>query len=192
MRETRDARRNVVGVDVKPRTFGEPAANERRLAVVVVHAQVRRDEGLDQIEELAELDARWRWWNCVITSSVFVLSAANSVVRPCAAPLGRAAQAAEVGCDPGWDLRFFVDTKYRRVVRPVQIQPHDISHLLHEQRVGRQFERLAPMRLQAEGAPDPADSHPTQAHRLGHVPRAPARGPARGRFQGPNHHLLDL
>ena len=78
------------------------------------------------------------------------------------------------------------------MLRRIEIQPDDIPDLVDEQRVGRQLERLAPMRLQAEGAPDPADGHPTQVHRLGHAPRAPLRGPAGGRFQGTNNHLLDL
>ena len=76
--------------------------------------------------------------------------------------------------------------------RRIQIQPDDIAHLLHQQRVGRQFERLAPMRLQAEGVPDAADGHAIQADRLRHVPDTPVCRATRRRFQCANGHLLDL
>ena len=53
------------------------------------------------------------------------------------------------------DLWLFIDAEDRRVLRRTHIQPHDVADFLHEQRVGRALERLAPMRLQAEGAPYP-------------------------------------
>ena len=61
-----------------------------------------------------------------------------------------------------------------------------------EQRIVRQLERLAPMRLQPERVPNPADGHVTQADGLRHVARTPVRRPARRRFQRANDHLLHL
>src|SRR5439155_25988968 len=47
----------------------------------------------------------------------------------------------------------------------------------NQQRVRREFERLAPVRLQAEGAPYATDRHMTEAGRLRHLARAPVRRP---------------
>src|SRR5437763_4177663 len=48
------------------------------------------------------------------------------------------------------------------------------------------------MRLQTEGAPNPADRHAAEPGGLGQAARAPMRLGARYTFQGPNHNLLDL
>src|SRR5881398_3187191 len=48
------------------------------------------------------------------------------------------------------------------------------------------------MRLQTEGAPNPADRHATEPGGLGQAARAPMRLGARCTFQGLNHNLLDL
>src|SRR6266567_245315 len=48
------------------------------------------------------------------------------------------------------------------------------------------------MRLQTEGAPNPADRHAAEPGGLGQTARAPMRLCARCTFQGLNHNLLDL
>src|SRR5712671_4342812 len=48
------------------------------------------------------------------------------------------------------------------------------------------------MRLQTEGAPNPADRHAAEPGGLGQAARAPMRLCARCTFQGLNHNLLDL
>src|SRR5205814_1719830 len=48
------------------------------------------------------------------------------------------------------------------------------------------------MRLQTEGAPNPADRHAAEPGGLGQAARAPMRLGARCTFQGLNHNLLDL
>ena len=191
-------------MDVKPWTLGEPVPNERCFmrAVVVhddVHVEVTRDFRLDQIEELAELDRAMtlmklrddltglrveRGEQRGRAVPIVVMCAALHLAGPHRQERLRAVQRLDLG--------FFVDAEYRRVLRRIQIQPHDVTHLFHEQRVGRQLERLAPMRLQAERTPDPIDGHATQVQRLGHVPGAPVRGPARRGFERSNNHLLDL
>ena len=55
------------------------------------------------------------------------------------------------------DLRLLVDTQHQRPVRRVQVQADDVAHLLDEQRILGELERLAAVRLQREGAPDAAD-----------------------------------
>jgi hypothetical protein len=190
-------------VDVKSGAFGEPVADERRLvgAVVVhddVHVQGLRNLGVDQIEKFPELDRavtlvklrdhltgfgverreqRRRAVPVVVMRAPLHLAGPHRQQRLCAIER--------------LDLRFLVDAEDRRMFRRIQIQPHDVPHFLHEQRILGQCEGFAPMRLQAERPPDPIDRHPTQARGLGHAPHAPVRGAAWGCFQGPNNHLLD-
>ncbi len=52
----------------------------------------------------------------------------------------------------GLDLALFVDAQDQGAIRRRQTETHDIAHFVDEQRVARQLERLAPMRLQAERA----------------------------------------
>jgi hypothetical protein len=91
----------------------------------------------------------------------------------------------------GLDLRFFVNAEHRRVRGRIQIQPDDVPHFVDEQRVVRQFEGLTPMRLQAEGAPNPIDGHATQIRGFRHIAHAPVRRATRRRFQRPSNHLFD-
>ena len=57
---------------------------------------------------------------------------------------------------PGLDLRLLVDAQDQGSIRWGQIEPDDVLHLLHEQRIMRQLERLGAVRLEGEGPPDPA------------------------------------
>jgi len=59
-------------------------------------------------------------------------------------------------------------------------------------RVGRKLEGVGAMRLQTEGAPNPADRHAAEHGGLGQTARAPMRLCAWRTFQGPNHTLLHL
>ena len=90
------------------------------------------------------------------------------------------------------DLRLLIDAEHGRMRGRIQIEADDIADFLDEQRIVRQLERLAPMRLQPERVPNAADRHVTQADRFRHVARTPVRRPARRRFQRANDHLLDL
>src|ERR671915_292992 len=45
------------------------------------------------------------------------------------------------------DLALLVDAKHHRAIRRVEIEPDDVAHLLHEQRVGGELEGLGSMRL---------------------------------------------
>jgi hypothetical protein len=59
-----------------------------------------------------------------------------------------------------------------------------------EQRIRRQLERLTPMRLQSEGAPDPTDRALAQTALARHRTGAPVRRIARRRLQGQRDHAL--
>src|SRR6202030_4218288 len=48
------------------------------------------------------------------------------------------------------DLALLIHTQHQRLVGRIKVQPHDVAHLLHEERVGGELEALAAMRLQTE------------------------------------------
>src|SRR5215471_14545571 len=81
------------------------------------------------------------------------------------------------------NLALLVHAEDQRVIGRVQVEPHDVAHFLDEQRVGRQFEGLGAMRLQAEGAPNAADGHTTEPAGLSQTAGAPMGLPARRAFQ---------
>lgn len=54
----------------------------------------------------------------------------------------------------GLNLGFLILAQDQRFVGLLQVESHNIAHLLDKQGIGRQFERLRAMRLQAEGPPD--------------------------------------
>lgn len=57
----------------------------------------------------------------------------------------------------GLDLAFLVDAENKRAVGRREVKADDIAHLVDEQRIVRQLERLAAVGLQAERRPHPAD-----------------------------------
>jgi hypothetical protein len=73
----------------------------------------------------------------------------------------------------GLNLGLLIHAEHQSPSRRVQVQSHDVSHLLDEQGVPRQFEGLAAVGLQSEGAPDPADGTLAHSATAGHQPSAP-------------------
>jgi hypothetical protein len=57
------------------------------------------------------------------------------------------------------NLALLVHAEHQGVIGRVHIKAHNVAHFLDQQGVGRQFESIGAMRLQAERAPDPADLH---------------------------------
>ena len=55
------------------------------------------------------------------------------------------------------DLTFFIEAENKGSVRPRHVKAHDIAHFVDEQRITRQLDGLAPMRLQTERHPHSAD-----------------------------------
>ena len=77
------------------------------------------------------------------------------------------------------DLALLVHAQHHRLLRRVQVQPHDVGQLLDERRVGRQLERLDAVELQAVRVPDALDGRWAHAGRLGHRTTTPLCGPGR-------------
>jgi hypothetical protein len=93
---------------------------------------------------------------------------------------------------PGLDLRLLVDAQDQGVIRWDQIEPEDVAHLLHEQRIMRQLERFGAVRLEGEGAPDPRDRALAQACGLGERASTPVCRVARRRLQGQHDSPLNV
>src|SRR6516225_11184066 len=72
------------------------------------------------------------------------------------------------------------------------IQPDNVAHFFDQQGVGRQFEGISTMWLQAERPPNAADGHAAEPGGFGQTARAPMRFSARSVFQGLNDYPLDL
>lgn len=71
------------------------------------------------------------------------------------------------------DLAFLIQAQNQRLVRRIQIQPHDIAQLLYEAFITAEFESADQMGLQVVLLPDPPDGRFTQLLGLGHRPGTP-------------------
>jgi hypothetical protein len=75
----------------------------------------------------------------------------------------------------GLHLRFLVHAQHHRLVRRVQIQPHDVADLRLQLRVGGELERLGPPGLQPPLPPDLAHPDMGDAELGAEQPRRPVR-----------------
>ena len=96
-----------------------------------------------------------------------------------------------LGAVQGLDLTFLVHAEHGGRLRRVQIEPGDVPHLVHEQRVVGDLEGVGAMRLKFERMPDALYAAPRQPDLLGHPPRRPVRGVPRLLLQGLDQHSLD-
>jgi hypothetical protein len=97
------------------------------------------------------------------------------------APLGLAGlhRQKRLGSIERLNLALFIDAEHHGAFGRREIQTDDVPYLLDKQRVGRKFEGLRTMRLQAKRLPNPMDRGRRMAHRLRHGPPAPMRRPLR-------------
>ena len=191
-------------MDMEPRSFGEPVPNQCRFvgAVVVhddVHGESSRHLGINEIKKFAKLCRSMSLMKLRDDLAGLGIERGEQRRRPMPFVVVRAAfdlaglhRQQRLRAIERLNLRFLIDAEHRRMGRRIQIQAHDVADLLDQQRVVRQFERLAAMRLQAEGVPNPADRHVTQTDDLRHVARAPVGGAARRRFERADDHLFHL
>src|SRR3982075_1664176 len=73
------------------------------------------------------------------------------------------------GTIEGLDLTLLVHAQHQRTVRRIEIQAHDVAHLVEEQRVAAELERLRAMGCERKGPPDATDRRLTESTGLGHV-----------------------
>ena len=92
----------------------------------------------------------------------------------------------------GLNRRLLIDAQHQGCVGRMEVQPHDVAHLLDEQRILRELEGLGPVRLQGERPPDATDRGLAEPAAPRHGARTPVRGGARLRFQGQPDDALDV
>ena len=162
-------------------------ANQSRISLVLWRAAVVHDEvdvevgrhvALDRVEELAELLRAVAGHAFADDRSGLHVERGEQRGRAVplvvvGAPLGLAGphRQQRLGAVQRLDLAFLVDAEHHGALRRVEIEPDDVAHLLHEQRIGRELEGLDAVRLQAEGAPDAMHGRGRMADRLGHGAR---------------------
>jgi len=195
--EPRGTGRGEVQMEVG--TFQQPPANQSRLmgAIVVqdhMHVQAGRDVRLDRIEELPELPRPMPLVECANDAAGLHFQGREErgramavvVMRPSLNLPGTHRQQGARAVQ-GLNLRFLIHAQDERLVRGMEREPHDIAHLLNKQRVGRQFERLGAMRLQAEGPPDALHGTPAHPALLRHGACAPVGRVGGRRLEGVGH-----
>ena len=152
-------------MDVEAWAFGEPVPDQRRFvgAVVIhddVHVESARHLRLNQIQELSKLRGSMPLMKlCDHVAGLRIEggkqgrgAVACVVVRP-ALHLAGLHRQQRLRSVERLDLRLLIDAEHRRMRRGIQIEADDIADFLHQQRIVRQLERLASMRLQPERAP---------------------------------------
>jgi hypothetical protein len=82
------------------------------------------------------------------------------------------------------NLGLLVHTQHQGPVRRVEIQPHDVAHLVDEQRIGGELEGLPAVRLQSKRAPHAAHRALGQPEPARRRACAPVRGITRQRIEG--------
>ena len=81
-----------------------------------------------------------------------------------------------LGALQGLNLALFIDAQHHGFVRRIQIQTHDIPHLLHEEGIAGELPVALPMRLETEGPPDAVDGGLREARLGGQRTATPVRG----------------
>ena len=144
------------------RAFGQPVADRFGLVrgIVVPHQmniEVRRYPSLDLVKELTELlGAMTRvafaddFAGGDIQSGEQRCRAMPGVVMAAPLHLPRAHRHDRLTAIEGLNLRFLIDAQHDSMLGWRDIQSHHIAHLGDELRIGGQFERLMPVRLQTK------------------------------------------
>ena len=108
----------------------------------------------------------------------------TGVVMGAPLDLTRSHRQQRLGAVERLDLRLLVDAQHQSPLWRRQVEADDVAHLLDEQRIVRQLERLAAVRLQSERAPDAVDGRWRVADRPAIARKRPVRRAGRGRLQG--------
>src|SRR5690349_1083154 len=164
-----------------------------------VQVQFRGHAGLDGFQEIAKLDGAVTPMKLTdnstglgIERSEQVDGAVTHVIRRAALGLAGSHRQHRLTAIEGLNLGLFVHAQHQCLIGRIEIQAHDVAHLLDEERVPGELESLDPVRLQPKGAPDAADRALTQSAALGHRTRTPVGRISRGALQGQPYHALNL
>jgi hypothetical protein len=191
-------------MDLETGMTGKPVFHRRGLVrAVVVHDQmdieIARHVGIDGAQKLEELGAAMTPVQFADHLAAGDVEGSEQRGRAVAhvvmsASFGNAGGQRQDGLSTiqRLDLTLLIDTQNHRPNRRIQVQPHDVAHLLDKQWVGGELEGLLAVGLQTKGTPNPSDRRLRHAHFAGHVARAPVRGVLRHRLQCPGYHGIDL
>ena len=92
-----------------------------------------------------------------------------------------------LGALQGLNLALLIDAEDQRFVWRVEVEPHDITHFIHEERIVRELEGFAPVRLQSKQPEEPMDRALGNAGLCREVPDRPM-----SRVLGPRlQHLVE-
>jgi hypothetical protein len=114
-----------------------------------------------------------------------------AVVRGAPLGLARPHRQHRLGALDRLHLGLLVDAQDQGAVRRGEVEPDDVPDLLHERGIGGEPGALDPVRLEAEGVPDPLHGGRRQAARGRHRAGAPVRGALRHGLQGAGQQLGD-
>jgi len=81
-------------------------------------------------------------------------------------------------------LALLVYAQHHSFIRGIQIEPHNISHFLNKEGVGRELKMALTMRLETKSSPDPIHGGTRQLSVLGHCPYSPMSSIMRFGFEG--------
>ncbi len=150
-------------VNLEARSFHEPTTDQSGLVgpVVVhdqVHVEISGDCLFDGVEELPELHRAMTAVALADHSSAGCVERGEQrggsvplVVMGAQLWLTGPHGQQRLGAIEGLDLGFLVDTQHKGLVRRIEVEAHDVSDLVDEQRVRGELEGLAPMRLKPKG-----------------------------------------
>ena len=184
--------------------FGEPVADQfglmaRRIVHDDVDVEIGRDMLFDGVEEATEFLRPMARHAFADDGSGLHVEGGKERGRPVplivmGVPLGLPGSHRQqrLGAIQRLDLRFLIDAEHQRVVRRVEIEADDVAHLVNKQRVCRQLEGFAPVRLEGERPPDAMHGRDRQTRGLGHRARTPVGRGGRHRLQCRHHHFSDL
>ncbi len=191
-------------VQVKARMASKPASDTRRFVGPVIvedqmHVELGRHLRVDGLEEAEELLAPMASMTLADDFASRDVEGGKQgrgaiaavIVRP---TFGRSERHRQNRRGPvqRLNLTLFVDTQDQRAIRRRQIKADNVAHFLDEQRVARELERLTPMRLQAERAPNAPNRHVTHVALFRQHARAPMCRVGWRPLQRVDNHLLHL
>ncbi len=169
--------------------------------VVVQHqmdGKIGRNGAIDLLQEFAELDDAMAWPALADHRSRGDVQGREKAGGAVAfvivgAALGLPGQHREdrLAAAQRLNLALLIHAQHQGMMRRIQVQAHDVAHLVDQQRIIGQLERFAAMGSQSERPPDAADRRLTQSGPRCQRTTAPMRCSFGSLFQGQPDGLFD-
>src|SRR5271169_179983 len=161
-------------------------------------SKIGRNGAIDLIQEFAELDGAMAWPALAddrpggnVQSREKAGGAMAFVIVGAALDLAGLHRKNRLAAAQCLNLALLIHAQHQSVMWRVQIQTHDVPHLVDQQRIVGQLERFAAMRTQSERPPDAADRRLTESGSRCQCAAAPMRCSFGGLFQSETHGPFD-